>query len=167
MANDQTIHPNSPGPDLNMALASTKNPSLPTEEEARLAAESSRKLAAIIGGGATAQLRLYDGDEEITVPFFAIRMLADILAQIAQGNAVTLIPIEHALTTQQAADLLNVSRPYLVKLLETGRIAFTKVGRHRRIKYQDLLAYMERIDEESRQALDELSREAQELGMGY
>ena len=150
-----------------MALASTKNPSLPTEEEARLAAESSRKLAAIIGGGATAQLRLYDGDEEITVPFFAIHMLADILAQMAQGNAVTLVPIEHTLTTQQAADLLSVSRPYLVNLLETGKIAFTKVGRHRRIKYQDLLTYMERIDEESRQALDELSREAQALGMDY
>lgn len=150
-----------------MALASTETPSLPTEDEARLAAESSRKLAAIIGRDATAQLRLYDGDEIITVPVSAIRLLADILTQMAQGNAVTLIPIEHTLTTQQAADLLNVSRPYLVKLLETGRIAFTKVGRHRRIKYQDLLAYMERVDEESRKALDELSRDAQELGMGY
>ena len=150
-----------------MALASIETPSLPTEDEARLVAESSRKLAAIIGRDATAQLRLYDGDEKITVPVSAIRLLADILAQMAQGNAVTLIPIEHTLTTQQAADRLNVSRPYLVKLLETGRIAFTKVGRHRRIKYQDLLAYMEHVDEESRKALDELSREAQALGMGY
>ena len=153
-----------------MALASTKNPSLPTEEEAKLAAEGSRKLAklaAIIGGGATAQLCLYDDGEKITVPISAIRLLADILAQMAQGNAVTLVPIEHTLTTQQAADLLSVSRPYLINLLEVGKIAFTKVGRHRRIKYQDLLAYMERIDEESRQALGELSREAQALGMGY
>lgn len=94
-----------------MALASIETPSLPTEDEARLAAESSRKLAAIIGRDATAQLRLYDGDEKITVPVSAIRLLADILTQMAPGNAVTLIPIEHTLTTQQAADLLSVSRP--------------------------------------------------------
>ncbi len=150
-----------------MALASPKNPTLPTEEEARLAAESSRKLAAIIGHGTAARLRLIDGNDEITVPVSAIPLLADILNQMAQGNAVSLVPIGHTLTTQQAADLLNVSRPYLVKQLETGKINFTKVGRHRRIKYEDLLAYMEKSDELSRQAVDELSRQAQELGMGY
>lgn len=150
-----------------MALASLKNPTLPTEEEARLAAESSRKLAAIIGHGAAAHLRLIDGDDKITVPVSAIRLLADILNQTAQGNAVSLVPIGHTLTTQQAADLLNVSRPYLVKLLEAGKISFTKVGRHRRIKYEDLLAYMDKSDEISRQAVDELSKQAQELGMGY
>ncbi|MEA3274520.1 MAG: helix-turn-helix domain-containing protein [Pseudomonadota bacterium] len=150
-----------------MALASTRSPSLPTEEEARLAAESSRKLAAIIGHDETAQLCLYDGDEKLTVPVSAIRLLADILNQMAQGNAVSLVPIGHTLTTQQAADILNVSRPYLVKLLEAGEIEFTKVGRHRRIKYQDLLEYVEKTDEQSRQAVDALSKQAQELGMGY
>ncbi|NJM13946.1 MAG: helix-turn-helix domain-containing protein [Synechococcaceae cyanobacterium SM1_2_3] len=148
-----------------MALAFLKNPTLPTKEEARLAAESSRKLAAIIGHGDAARLRLVDGDDEITVPISTIRLLADILDQMAQGNAVSLVPIGHTLTTQQAADLLNVSRPYLVKLLESGKISFTKVGRHRRIKYEDLLAYREKIDEISRQAVDELSRLGQELGM--
>lgn len=150
-----------------MALASIKSPSLPTDEEAKLAAESSRKLAAIIGHDETARLCLYDGDEKVTVPVSAIRLLADILNQMAQGNAVSLVPIGHTLTTQQAADMLNVSRPYLVKLLEAGEMGFTKVGRHRRILYQDLLAYMEKADERSRQALDTLSRQAQELGLGY
>ena len=148
-----------------MALASLKNPTLPTEEEARLAAESSRKLAAIISHGGAARLRLIDGGDEITVPVSTIRLLADILNQMAQGNAVSLVPIGHTLTTQQAADLLNVSRPYLVKLLESGKISFTKVGRHRRIKYEDLLTYMEKIDVISRQAVDELSRLGQELRM--
>jgi excisionase family DNA binding protein len=63
--------------------------------------------------------------------------------------------------------MLNVSRPYLVKLLEAGEIGFTKVGRHRRIKYQDLMAYMEKVDDNSRQSVDSLSRTAQDLGMGY
>lgn len=148
-----------------MVLASM--PLRPTEEDIRHAAESSRKLAAIIGHGETAQLQLYDGDEKLAVPLLAIRLLADILNQMARGNAISLIPIGHTLTTQQAADLLNVSRPYLVKLLEEGKIAYTKVGRHRRVKYEDLLAYMEQIDAQSRQAVDDLSRQAQELGMGY
>jgi excisionase family DNA binding protein len=150
-----------------VALASTKRPSLPTDEEAKLAAESSRRLAAIVGHGELAQLRLYDGGNEITVPVAAVRLLADILNQMGQGNAVSLVPIGHTLTTQQAADLLNVSRPYLVKLLEAGEIAFTRVGRHRRVRYADLLAYMEKSDRGGREAVDALAAQAQELGMGY
>lgn len=150
-----------------MSLPSVKRPSLPSEEDVSLAAETSRKLAAIIGNDDKARLCLFDGDEKLIVPVSAIRLLADILNQMAQGNAVSLVPIGHTLTTQQAADLLNVSRPYLVKLLEAGEIGFTKVGRHRRIKYQDLMAFMERIDGTSRQSVDTLTRNAQELGLGY
>lgn len=150
-----------------MSISSVKSPSLPTDDDVLLAAESSRKLAAIIGNDDKARLCLIDGDEKLVVPVSAIRLLADILNQMAQGNAVSLLPIGHTLTTQQAADLLNVSRPYLVKLLEAGEIGFTKVGRHRRIKYQDLMAYMEKVDDNSRQSVDSLSRTAQDLGMGY
>ncbi|MGB2683135.1 MAG: helix-turn-helix domain-containing protein [Candidatus Competibacter sp.] len=150
-----------------MALVSPKNPSLPTEEEARLAAEGSRQLASIIGQGEKAQLCLYEGMEKLVVPFAAVRLLADILTQMGQGKAVVIMPISHTFTTQEAADFLNVSRPYLVKLLEEGHIPFTKVGRHRRIKYQDVLAYRKEFDERSQRAVDELVKEAQELGMGY
>jgi excisionase family DNA binding protein len=148
-------------------MSSVKSPILPTDDDVLLAAESSRKLAAIIGNDDKARLCLIDGDEKLVVPVSAIRLLADILNQMAQGNAVSLLPIGHTLTTQQAADMLNVSRPYLVKLLEAGEIGFTKVGRHRRIKYQDLMAYMEKVDDNSRQSVDSLSRTAQDLGMGY
>lgn len=144
-----------------------KKPALPTPEESRLAAESSRQLATLTGKGEKAQLCVYDGDNKITVPFSAIQLLEDILAQMAQGNAIALVPIGHTLTTQQAADFLNVSRPYFVKLLEDGKIPFTKVGRHRRVKYADLLDYMKQVDETSRRIAAELTREAQELGMGY
>ena len=150
-----------------MSLVSTNKLRFPTEDEAQLAAESRRKIAAIHGHDENAKLCLYDGDQKIIVPVAAIHLLEGILTHMAQGNAVTLVPIGHTLTTQQAADMLNVSRPYFVKLLESGKIEFTKVGRHRRIKYQDLLDYMKEVDKKSRQALDELAAQAQELGMGY
>ena len=140
---------------------------MPTETEVKLAAESSRLLAACVGTGSEARLRLIDGDTDVTVPILAIHMLVDILNQMAQGNAVSLVPVHAELTTQQAADMLNVSRPYLVKQLEAGEIPFHKLGRHRRIRFSDLMAYRKRMDEEGRHAVDELTAQAQEHGLGY
>ncbi|MFB1488640.1 MULTISPECIES: helix-turn-helix domain-containing protein [unclassified Thiocapsa] len=140
---------------------------MPTEAEVSLALESSRLLAACIGRGESARLRLIDGETDVTVPVSAIHMLVDILNQMAQGNAVSLVPIHAELTTQQAADLLNVSRPFLVKQLEGGAIPFYKVGRHRRVRFSDLMAYREGLDQQTADAADELAAQAQELGLGY
>lgn len=150
-------------------MASTERllPDLPSEEDVALARETGRKIAAVIGQGDTAQLCVHDGDDRIVVPMKAMKLLAEILNQMAQGNAFALMPVGYMLTTQQAADLLNVSRPYFVKLLEQGEIQFSKAGRHRRVKHEDLVAYMRKIDEESNEAMVALAEQAQELDMGY
>jgi excisionase family DNA binding protein len=140
-------------------------PSSPQETE--LARSSSRLLAACIGRGPTARLRVIDGDGDIEVPVSALRMLVDILANMAEGNAMSLVPIHAELTTQQAADFLNVSRPYLVGLIERGELPCHKVGTHRRIFFRDLLAYREHSLVQSHAALDALAEQAQKLGLDY
>lgn len=139
---------------------------IPNDEEAKLAADSSRILAACSGHGDTATLRLIDDDKDITVPVKAIHILADILNQMAQGNAVSIVPIHAELTTQQTADMLNVSRPYLIKnILDTGKMAYHKSGTRRKILYKDLLTYKNKDLEERKALMAELAKQAQELGM--
>lgn len=141
---------------------------VPSASDAELAKNSSRLLAAIVGKGDAARLVLHgDHDQPLSIPVPALRMLVEILSQMAQGNAVSLVPYHAELTTQEAADFLNVSRPFLVKLLETGHIPFRKVGTHRRIAFSELLKYRERALTETRQAAAELTALSQELGLGY
>jgi excisionase family DNA binding protein len=144
---------------------------MPTEADARLAQECSRKLAELLGSrGADLCFRIEKGDqkgETITIPMTALRLLSGILTEMAKGNTVTLIPIHSELTTQQAADLLNVSRPYLIGLLKQGKIPFRMVGQHRRVRLDDLMTYKDRDDEARRRVADALAADAQELGMGY
>jgi excisionase family DNA binding protein len=87
------------------------------------------------------------------------------LTQIAQGNAVSFIPIHAELTTQEAADLLNVSRPFLIKQIELGKIPHHKVGKHRQIQFNDLMVYKDQIDLATSQSLDEMVAISQELGL--
>jgi excisionase family DNA binding protein len=142
---------------------------VPTDDDAKLSKESSKVLAAHIGNTAH-RLKFIeeDGSERAaTIPATAYRLLVDILVQMSQGNAVSIVPIHAELTTQEAADLLKVSRPFLIKLLEAGEMPFHKIGKHRRIGFKDVVAYKERIDAERAAVLDELVAQAQELGMGY
>lgn len=141
----------------------------PSEADARLALESSRLLATHkLGKRTSIRLRLGDDElEPVSVPASAVRLFLHVLMEMSRGNAVTLIPTHAELTTQQAADLLNVSRPYVVKLLDEGKMPFRTVGKFRRIRFDDLMVYKRKDDEMRAKLLDELTAEAQELGMGY
>lgn len=152
-------------------LSHNPEPYMPSDKEVELARTSSRILSALTSRKAQSiEISLeVDNHRPIraTVPLAAFKLLIEILTQMSEGNAVTLIPVHAELTTQQAADLLNVSRPYLVRLLEEKKIPFRKVGTRRRVLYQDLMVYKAKIDTERRKVLDELAKEAQELDMGY
>ncbi|NMY11745.1 helix-turn-helix domain-containing protein [Pseudomonas veronii] len=154
-----------------MTTANLARTILPDEKEIAAAVASSRQLAAFLTTKfETQRIELVDETqhrEVVELPTFALRLLGEILSELALGNAVKVVPIHAELTTQEGADMLNVSRPHLVKLLDNGALPHTKTGRHRRIKFADLMTYKEQRDLASRNAMDELTAQAQELGMGY
>jgi excisionase family DNA binding protein len=104
---------------------------------------------------------------QVILPRSAVELIQQVMAQLARGNAVTVVPVHAELTTQEAADFLNVSRPFLIKLLEKSEIPFRKVGTRRRVLFADIEAYRHRDDERRRKTLEQLTREAEELGLGY
>lgn len=120
-------------------------PVAPSEHDVELARESSRQLSPYM----TQDLRVRVSDAEgpdIELPASAVHLLVHLLTQMAEGNAITLMPTHAELTTQQAADLLGVSRPFLVNLLDEEKIPYRKVGTHRRVLFKDLMAYKEKMD---------------------
>jgi len=144
----------------------------PTAADSQLALESSRRLTQLLAAEPKKSLRVRiepenEPEESISIPVTAFRLLNSILTEMAKGNAVTLIPVHAELTTQQAAHLLNVSRPFLIEQLEKAVIPYRMVGTHRRIKFQDLLEYKLTMDRNRLSALEELSAIDQELGLGY
>ena len=148
----------------------TREPIVPTAQDAAIAREASRMLAPYVEH--LESLRFQVGEEKkvtqkLLLPATAVRLLLDLLTEMAAGNAITLIPVHAQLTTQQAADVLNVSRPFLVSLLEQGKIPHVKVGTHRRILFEDLMRYKKNIDMDRQKALDELVKESEKLNMGY
>lgn len=156
--------------DIMSALILENEPFIPKEHDIELASKSSKELAALLPKKEKDFHMVFKVDKQeakLVLPFSAIKLLLQILIQMAEGNALTLIPIHAELTTQEAANLLNVSRPFLIKQLESGKIPFHKVGTHRRIRFIDLLKYKAHSDEISKKALDELVKQAQELDMGY
>ncbi len=141
----------------------------PTAKDIQTARASSRVLARVVRADRNLDIEVVENEhrERISLPAGAVRLLLDLLTEMAEGKAVALLPMDAELTTQQAADLLNVSRPYFVRLIEKGDIPHRMVGTHRRALLRDVLEYKSRIDEARLESLSELSRQAQELNMGY
>jgi excisionase family DNA binding protein len=155
------------------SLLAPLDPVAPTEDDSRLAGESSHRLASYFDQSRFArsvQVEIAVGKnqrEKIALPAPAFRLLFRILNEMAAGHAVTLVPVHAELTTQQAADILNVSRPHVVRLLDEGVIPHRKVGTHRRVLLADLLEYRHADAARRHALLDELTAQAQELNMGY
>jgi excisionase family DNA binding protein len=141
----------------------------PTAHEAAAARISGRLLAVHAREHRSLTVHIADTDqnESIELPAGAVVLLVDILEAMAAGRSVTLLPESAELTTVQAAGVLNVSRPYLIKLLDENAIPHRKVGTHRRIRMEDVIAYKERIDQQREAVLEQLTLEAQEQGDGY
>lgn len=141
---------------MSVAAPARENLAQPTPAEEGRLAELDRQLEEIVAAGLSTARLVSPNGEEIEIPESVFNALQFVAHGMAQGNTILLVPQGKELTTQQAADLLHVSRPHLVKLLEEKKIPFHLVGSHRRIRIEDVLAYRERRNEERRKALDEL-----------
>jgi excisionase family DNA binding protein len=142
---------------------------IPSPVESQQAQEALRLLSSVKQRGPRSFQVAKNKKENVavTVPKEAFDLFLEILGHLANGTAVSIVPVHAELTTQQAADMLNVSRPFLVKLLESGAIPHRKVGAHRRVLMSDLMSYKQAEDEKRKSVLDELSAEAQRHGLGY
>ncbi len=153
-----------------MGVLRARRPNLPTSSASAQAAEAVQRLSRVRATDAAKVVVKPEGaatEDIAVVPREAFDLFLEVLAQLADGNAVSVVPIHAELTTQQAADLLNVSRPYLIELLDTGKIPSRLVGTHRRVRYTDLVAYQQEDDARRAKLLDALTAESQELKLGY
>lgn len=147
---------------------------LDTKEDVELAKAAQRCIVSALDHSRAVNIAiLADGVERLAdspilkLPPKVLRLFADMLGSLAQGNAVAIMPKELYVSTQEAGMFLNVSRPYLIRMLDEGKIPYHKVGTHRRIKFEDVVEYREQRKKASHAALQELVDQAQESDMGY
>ena len=139
----------------------------PTKRELKLAFESYGTLAAAIEQLHTeeAEIEIEETGDKVKIPLRALKLLGNVLDAMSKGRPISIMPLAAEVTTQKAAEILGCSRPHLVKLLEEGKLPFTKVGRHRRIRFEDLLQYKKGLKDAQRQHLIDMLREDEETGL--
>lgn len=142
---------------------------LPDQADVELAKISSRTLSKYADADRVSlSLKGSNGEaDDLVLPGHVIQILLDVLSEMSKGNAISLVPHHQEVSTQEAANLLNVSRPFLVNLLKEGKIPFRMVGSHRRVRFQDVLEYKEQVDRSRLNSLSQLAELSQKEGMGY
>ena len=140
---------------------------IPSKEEQKLALNSYSSLVTALDRlkAGMAEIEIEETGEKIKVPTRALTLLGKILKAMSQGKPISLVPMATEVTTQRAAEILGCSRPHLIKLLEEGKIEFTKVGKHRRIKFEDVMNYRQKVKEEQKQRLIEIMNADEESGL--
>lgn len=148
-------------------LDQKRRPVVPTQSESLIAREALPRLETVAEAGVDIRVRVLDGPADVVVPLPAVvvKLIVSVLTAMADGKPVSVIPSEAELTTQQAADMLNVSHPHLVKLLNEKQIPYGRAGTHRRVKVAEILAYKQRSLADSRAAMDEMVAASQDLGL--
>ena len=139
----------------------------PTKSEQKIAIASYNALNEVIEqiNSDKTEIEIEESQSKIVIPSKALRLLGDILKAMSQGKPVSIVPIAAEVTTQKAAEILGCSRPHLVKLLEEGKIEFAKVGKHRRIRYEDVMKYKQELTEVQKRHLIEIMNNDEDLGI--
>jgi excisionase family DNA binding protein len=139
----------------------------PSKDEQRLAIESYDALASVIEQlkSENPEIEIEETQERIKVPLSALKFLGEILKAMSQGKPFSLVPVATEVTTQKAAEIIGCSRPHLVKLLEEGQIEYTKVGKHRRVKFEDVMKYKKRMKRTQKQNIIDIMKSDEELGI--
>ena len=139
----------------------------PSKLEQKVAIESYTQLASIVEqiNSDDAEIEIEESKEKIKIPLRALKLLGHILKAMSQGKPFSIVPIATEVTTQKAAEILGCSRPHLVKLLEDGKIEFTKVGKHRRIMFEDVLKYKKLMKENQKKNIIDIMNFDEEKGL--
>jgi excisionase family DNA binding protein len=139
----------------------------PSKLDQKIASESYNALALVIEQlhSEQAEIEIQETNEKIKIPLSALKLLGDILKAMGQGKLISIVPIATEVTTQAAAEILACSRPHIVKLLEDGKISFTKVGKHRRIKFDDIMKYRNEMKEQQKQNIIDIMNLDEETGL--
>lgn len=148
-------------------MESIRNINRPSKDEQKLALKSYDTLASIIDQlkSKNPEIEIEETHDRIKIPLSALKLLGDILKAMSNGKPFSLVPIATEVTTQKAAEILGCSRPHLVKLLENGEIEYTKVGKHRRVRFEEVMKYRRKMKKNQKQNIIDIMKSDEELGL--